>query len=137
MTSAPACANNFTAAAPMPREPPVMSAAFPASEIMIPPRCDEYEERFKPVGPKLRFHGRDVACSLGGSDQPRKQAIGQPVSPHAFRVPLNPNNPIGIAGPFHALHDAVRSLAGNAQLPSRLRDGLVMGAVHDSFGGTG
>jgi hypothetical protein len=33
-----ACANNLTAAAPMPREPPVMTAALPASEIMMPPK---------------------------------------------------------------------------------------------------
>jgi hypothetical protein len=28
----------LTAAAPMPREPPVMTAALPASEIMMPPK---------------------------------------------------------------------------------------------------
>jgi hypothetical protein len=35
----------LTAAAPMPREPPVMTAALPANEIMMPPKSPKKVNR--------------------------------------------------------------------------------------------
>src|SRR5208282_464731 len=102
MTSAPARANSLTAAAPMPLEPPVISAAFPASEIMSPPCSDSRNRRA--VGPELRFRGGDLAGSPCSGNQLREQAVGQGVAAHALWMPLNAHDPIGVARPFHAFH---------------------------------
>src|SRR5258708_1134009 len=43
-TTARACATNFAAPEPIPRDPPVTSPALPASEIIKPPSIDWYQK---------------------------------------------------------------------------------------------
>src|SRR6266436_2830891 len=123
MTSAPACAKSLTAAAPMPREPPVMSAALPASEIMIPP--ESFESKIF-LAKNSNFQ-RDRAAGRG--DEVTEQPLGKRIASHALRMPLNPEHPIRIAGPFDPFDDSIRRVRGDAQILSRLLNCLMMRTV--------
>src|ERR1700757_1039591 len=58
-----------------------------------------------------------------------KQPLGEPVANHAFGVPLNTNNPIGVAVPLDASDRAVRRLRGHTWvLPPPIHH-LVVAAV--------
>ena len=71
----------------------------------------------------------DSFTSARGGDEFLKQALREQVIWHALRVPLNPNNPVGIAGPFHGFDGAVRGVSRDAQLFARSVDCLMMAAI--------
>jgi hypothetical protein len=48
---------------------------------------------------------------------------------HPLGVPLDADYPIRIAGPFDAFHDAIGRVCGDAQIPSRFLDSLMMRTV--------
>src|SRR6266403_5330346 len=109
MTSAPACAKSLTAAAPMPREPPVMSAALPAREIMKPPKLETLKSKFENMKRASLSFGRDGL--MGARDDQeffeeplRKIILGR----HPLRMPLEADNPVRVANPLHCFDDPVR-----------------------------
>src|ERR1700676_3211773 len=124
MTSAPASAKSLTAAAPIPREPPVMSAALPASEIMIPPRDLRKQ---KPVAIDSSFLHRTTARR---GNKILEQRLGKSVTRHTFRMPLNADHPIGIPGPLHAFDDSIRSFGRHTKVFSGSLNGLVVAAIN-------
>src|ERR1700687_4508662 len=136
MTSAPACANSLTAAAPIPREPPVISAALPASEIMIPPRIvtsetqrSKFEKRtarsrsFRTIRRTLNLWRHCSACS--GHKFP-EQPFRAAIAGHAFGMPLHAGHPVRVAGPLDAFHGPVAGARGNPKALDRLLDRLIM-----------
>src|SRR6266849_6565974 len=147
----------------MPREPPVMSAALPAREIIEPPRnrkskvesrptCPrrsslQSEERFLPKSRNPQAPGsagqalgrsrglpRNAAGIARCGNEFAEQALGKRIAKHAFGMPLDAHDPIGIAGPFDAFDRAVGRARSDAQILARRRDGLVMRAVDGGLG---
>src|SRR6267143_1901948 len=96
MTSAPACANNLTAAAPIPREPPVMSAALPASEIMWPPKLEtENQKSEKSNQPTTSLSLlSDGLTGASGSYEILEKTLRKRVLRHALGMPLNADDPV-------------------------------------------
>src|SRR5271170_7088202 len=107
MTSAPACANILTAAAPMPREPPVISAALPASEIMMPPKCpEENEQRNSKCGTLGLLYDRIVSAP-GRGDEIANEPFRKSVAHHPLGMPLHAHHPVRVARPLDTLNGAV------------------------------
>src|SRR5262249_8731623 len=128
-----ACANSFTAAAPIPREPPVIKAAFPAKEIMIPP-----SEVKAFAGTALRAlscpPGPSAPCCLElglarRADKVGKQFLRKRIVRQSLRMPLNANPPVFRRIEFHGFHNSVRAACRYLQSFSRLRDRLVVAAI--------
>src|SRR5258708_32152414 len=113
-------AKSWTAAAPMRREPPVMSAALPAREIMNPPKTRKYTN--------LRLVSDDLTGACG-SDELLEQALRKRIVRHALWMPLDSYNPVGIAGPLDRLINAVGGLCCDAGFFPGLVDRLMMTAV--------
>jgi len=76
---------------------------------------------------------RDGISSAGGSDELPKQALRERIIRHALGMPLNANDPVGITGPFHAFHGAIRGVSRDAKLFARLV-GLMMAAIDERGG---
>src|SRR5437868_394204 len=141
MTSAPASANIFTAAAPIPREPPVIIAALPAGEIMKPPRkCgttkreDRTRKCLKQSLGFVPYQLAGVAGPLGSGNKFCEQRARKPIARHALGMPLHTDDPARTALPFDGFDGAVGSMRSDCQVFSRHRNGLVMAAV-DCAGG--
>src|SRR5215472_14299826 len=49
-------------------------------------------------------------------------------------MPLHTRDPVGIAGPLDTFDGSVGSTGANAQIPARLLNRLMMGAVDDCLG---
>ncbi len=64
----------------------------------------------------------------GGSSRDKllKQALRERIIRHTLRMPLNSNNPVGIADPLHGFDGAIRSMSRDAKLFPRSVDGLMM-----------
>ncbi len=71
-----------------------------------------------------------------GHDELLKQALRERIIRHALWMPLDSDDPVGIAGPFDAFDGAVRGVRCDAEFFSRLVDGLVMAAVDMGRSGT-
>src|SRR5450432_976499 len=136
MTSAPACANNFTAAAPMPREPPVMTAALPASEIMMPPkRVNSENSKIDEAEILGLLHDR-TARAANHLNKFGEQTLRQKIVGHALGMPLDADDPVCAADPLDALNGAIWGAGGDAEVFARLVDGLVVTAVDLACGRT-
>src|SRR5712692_10221954 len=110
-----------------------MSAALPASEIMIPPRTNRQLSISEACPTKrtcqLNFVRERSAIAARRAHKIREQPLRQGVSRHALRVPLNPNDPVRVARPFDALNGSVRSLRRNAKVFPRSVNCLMMATV--------
>src|SRR5208282_4148812 len=133
--SAPARAKRRTEAAPMPREPPVMSAALPAREIMNPSGRTKIEKRKSNNGLWARSA---LHCGLAGRDHElAEQCGGECVAFHALGVPLDADDPVRVAMPLDRFNDAVGSVCGDAQATAGRADGLMMRTVDARLEDTG
>src|ERR1700681_3582121 len=78
----------------MPREPPVMSAALPASEIIKPPKLEtrksKSENRNAKKPPALALHGGGPR----GFDQRAEKRRGEGVAGHPLGMPLHADDPV-------------------------------------------
>src|SRR4029077_1869042 len=124
ITSAPACAKSLTAAAPIPREPPVISAALPASEIIQSPtrfkKQNRTAEASRFLNNRAPRRGHEIA----------KQSFRKSIAKHTLCVPLNTDHPVCVARPLHTLNNPVGRVGRNTQILPRLPDGLVVRTVN-------
>ncbi len=56
---------------------------------------------------------------------------------HPFGMPLHAGDPVVVTGPFHCFNHAIRRMAHDAQIPSRLQNRLVVRAIDVRFGAAG
>src|SRR5881275_767829 len=138
----------------MPREPPVMSAALPAREIMTPPIGNQkieigrsklenqelslawsFRREPRPRNrnwPCLRLVSDGRAARVCGSGYKRaEQSLGKGVSKHTLGMPLHSGNPVGIARPLHTLDRAVGRARSDAQVLAWLLNRLMVRTVDD------
>jgi hypothetical protein len=106
-----------------------MSAALPASEIIIPPK--KYEARNR----KDSSCGSDLFCQLitslaTGSNEICEQAFRRRIAEHPLRMPLNANHPVSVASPLDSFHGTVIGTRGDSQVPTRRGHRLMMRAVN-------
>src|SRR5487761_377251 len=127
----------------MPRDPPVMSAAFPASEIMV--LLNVMEENLYCVRPlrmrKPLCDGAKILTANRGDTRCchkiTKKRLRECIIAHSLRMPLHPGYPVRIAGPFHRFDHAIRRKSRHAQISSRLANRLMMRAVDLRFESAG
>src|SRR6478609_9408340 len=58
-----------------------------------------------------------------------KQSLGERVANHTLGVPLDADDPVGVAGPLNALNRAVGGICRDTEVLPRPVDRLVMAAV--------
>ena len=96
---------------------------------MNPPRVETRKSKLETrTTTSLRLASGSLTGARG-RDELLKQALREWIIRHAFRMPLDSHNPVGIAGPFHAFDDAIRGVGGDTKLFPGLVDGLVMAAI--------
>src|SRR5260370_24118325 len=128
--SAAACAKSLTAAAPMPREPPVMSAALPAREIMNPPRTETRKPKLETrTTTALRLVSDDLTGARGRDEFFEEPLLKSILRRHQFRMPLDAHNPGRVACPLHCFDDFVRSQPRYTQIFTESANRLMMAAV--------
>src|SRR6266436_404502 len=110
----------------MPREPPVMSAALPAREIMTPPKVEtrksKLENRNRPTSAV-----RD-GCA-GSLPQCAKQRRCQRIALHSLRMPLYADDPVFVRLVLDRFDYTIGSNRGDAQAAAQIPDGLVMRSI--------
>src|SRR5215472_12275083 len=135
----------------MPRDPPVMSAALPASEIMIPPSMIRKSilvlyarRRAKPglvaFGPQfpltqsLRLACGYPACVPRGANEVAEQPLRQRLPCHPLRMPLHTRYPVRVSRPLDPLHNPIGRVACDREVAAWLLNRLVVRTVNHRLG---
>src|SRR6266853_116372 len=105
----------------MPREPPVMSAALPASEIIKPPKS-KLEIR-KPRPSAVR------GCCSRCLHQRAEKRCSKRVALHSFGVPLHSDDPMFVRLVLDSFDHPIGSNRGDAQAMAQIPDGLVVRSI--------
>src|SRR5260370_30801524 len=119
-----------------------MSAALPASEIIIPPGSDvresknetrkaSTEELSAPFATRraLALFGHPACRAERGPDQVGEQTFCGSITKHSLRMPLNADHPVRVASPLDAFDGAVVGVRRDPQAVTRRGDSLMMRAV--------
>src|ERR1700674_3724682 len=114
----------------MPREPPVMSAALPASEIIKPPKLETRKskpaDRNSKKPPVLVVQG---GCARGLHQRAEKRR-GEGVAGHPFGMPLHADDPVFMRLMLDGFDHTIGGQRSDSQAVPQIPAGLVMRGVY-------